>query len=107
GSVGQAVIAARATGPAPSTSTAALWRGPCCRPRGWKWNSNWRRALPNSPAPPHGAIRSRPGRKPEPQQGPGETRNPAMNAMWRWVDPRVAKVRLADLRAYLLARGWK
>jgi hypothetical protein len=30
-----------------------------------------------------------------------------MSEMGRWVDPRVAKVRLADLRAYLLARGWK
>ena len=30
-----------------------------------------------------------------------------MNEMWRWVDPRVEQVRLADLRAYLLARGWK
>jgi hypothetical protein len=27
--------------------------------------------------------------------------------MWRWVDPRVEKVRLEDLRAYLLTRGWK
>jgi hypothetical protein len=26
---------------------------------------------------------------------------------WRWVDPRVRAVRLADLRAYLLGRGWK
>jgi hypothetical protein len=26
---------------------------------------------------------------------------------WRWVDPRVASVRLADARAYLLGRGWK
>ncbi|HKI32730.1 MAG TPA: hypothetical protein VKA46_12835 [Gemmataceae bacterium] len=30
-----------------------------------------------------------------------------MNELWRWVDPRVEKVRLGDLRAYLLARGWK
>jgi len=30
-----------------------------------------------------------------------------MNEMWRWVDPRVEQVRLADLRAYLLGRGWK
>jgi hypothetical protein len=30
-----------------------------------------------------------------------------MSEMWRWVDPRVEKVRLADLRAYLLAQGWK
>jgi hypothetical protein len=26
---------------------------------------------------------------------------------WRWVDPRVRSVRVADLRAYLLGRGWK
>jgi hypothetical protein len=25
---------------------------------------------------------------------------------WRWVDPRIEAVRLADLRAYLAARGW-
>ena len=30
-----------------------------------------------------------------------------MNEMWRWVDPRVEQVRLADLRAYLLSLGWK
>jgi hypothetical protein len=30
-----------------------------------------------------------------------------MNEMWRWVDPRVEQVRLADLRAYLRAHGWK
>jgi len=30
-----------------------------------------------------------------------------MNEMWRWVDPRVEHVRLADLRAYLVAHGWK
>ena len=30
-----------------------------------------------------------------------------MSELWRWVDPRVEKVRLADLRAYLLAHGWK
>jgi hypothetical protein len=30
-----------------------------------------------------------------------------MNEMWRWVDPRVEQVRLADLRAYLEGRGWK
>ncbi len=28
-----------------------------------------------------------------------------MNA-WRWVDPRVRQVKVADLKAYLLARGW-
>jgi hypothetical protein len=26
---------------------------------------------------------------------------------WRWVDPRVAGVRVADIRAYFLARSWK
>ena len=26
---------------------------------------------------------------------------------WRWVDPRVDTVRLADLRAYFLQKGWK
>jgi hypothetical protein len=26
---------------------------------------------------------------------------------WRWVDPRVKLVRVAELRAYLLGRGWK
>jgi hypothetical protein len=26
---------------------------------------------------------------------------------WRWVDPRVSSVRVADVRAYLLGRGWK
>jgi hypothetical protein len=26
---------------------------------------------------------------------------------WRWVDPRVARVRVADIRAYFLGRGWK
>jgi hypothetical protein len=25
---------------------------------------------------------------------------------WRWVDPRVQRVRVADLQAYLLGRGW-
>jgi hypothetical protein len=30
-----------------------------------------------------------------------------MNEMWRWVDPRVEQVRLVDLRAYLVSRGWK
>ena len=25
---------------------------------------------------------------------------------WRWVDPRVDKVRSADLRAYFLRKGW-
>jgi hypothetical protein len=26
---------------------------------------------------------------------------------WRWVDPRVRSVRVADVQAYLLGRGWK
>jgi len=26
---------------------------------------------------------------------------------WRWVDPRIEAVRLADLRAYFAGRGWK
>jgi hypothetical protein len=26
---------------------------------------------------------------------------------WRWVDPRVQSVRVADLKKYLLGRGWK
>jgi hypothetical protein len=26
---------------------------------------------------------------------------------WRWVDPRVRDVRVADIRGYLLPRGWK
>lgn len=26
---------------------------------------------------------------------------------WRWVDPRVAQVRPAAARAYLLSRGWR
>ncbi len=26
---------------------------------------------------------------------------------WRWVDPRVSSVRLADVHAYFLRRGWK
>ncbi len=26
---------------------------------------------------------------------------------WRWVDPRVGSVRVADVQAYLLGRGWK
>ena len=30
-----------------------------------------------------------------------------MTELGRWVDPRVEKVRLADLRTYLLAHGWK
>jgi hypothetical protein len=30
-----------------------------------------------------------------------------MNEMWRWVDPRVDFVHLADLQSYLLAHGWK
>jgi hypothetical protein len=30
-----------------------------------------------------------------------------MSEMWRWVDPRVEKVRLDDLRAYLQKRGWR
>ena len=25
---------------------------------------------------------------------------------WRWVDPRVQRVRVADLQAYFLGRGW-
>ncbi|HZY84397.1 MAG TPA: hypothetical protein VFE78_06180 [Gemmataceae bacterium] len=25
---------------------------------------------------------------------------------WRWVDPRALQVRVADLKAYLLGRGW-
>jgi hypothetical protein len=25
---------------------------------------------------------------------------------WRWVDPRVAQVRVAGAKAYLLSRGW-
>src|SRR5436305_1310426 len=25
---------------------------------------------------------------------------------WRWVDPQVQQVRLADVQAYLLGRGW-
>ena len=29
-----------------------------------------------------------------------------MNA-WRWVDPRVASVRLAAVRDYLVGRGWQ
>jgi hypothetical protein len=30
-----------------------------------------------------------------------------MNNMDRWVDPRVAQVRTADVQRYLVARGWK
>lgn len=26
---------------------------------------------------------------------------------WRWVDPRIGGVRVADVRAYFLARGWQ
>jgi hypothetical protein len=26
---------------------------------------------------------------------------------WRWVDPRIGQVRLANVRAYFLGRGWK
>src|SRR5262249_53973411 len=26
---------------------------------------------------------------------------------WGWVDPRVRQVRVANIRAYLLGRGWK
>jgi hypothetical protein len=26
---------------------------------------------------------------------------------WRWVDPRVASVRLAEVRTYLSSRGWQ
>jgi hypothetical protein len=26
---------------------------------------------------------------------------------WRWVDPRVRLVRVANIQAYLLGRGWK
>jgi hypothetical protein len=25
---------------------------------------------------------------------------------WRWVDPRIAAVRVADVQAYFLSRGW-
>jgi hypothetical protein len=30
-----------------------------------------------------------------------------VSELWRWIDPRVENVRLADLRAYLLAHGWQ
>jgi hypothetical protein len=26
---------------------------------------------------------------------------------WRWVDPRIEQVRVADLKAYFLRRGWR
>jgi hypothetical protein len=26
---------------------------------------------------------------------------------WRWVDPRIERVRVTDLQAYFLSRGWK
>jgi hypothetical protein len=26
---------------------------------------------------------------------------------WRWVDPRIERVRVSDLQAYFLSRGWK
>src|SRR5207244_7569561 len=39
--------------------------------------------------------------------GPGEKRTSPMNELWRWIDPRVDQVALADLRSYLLGHGWK
>jgi hypothetical protein len=30
-----------------------------------------------------------------------------INNMYRWVDPRVDSVRVADMRSYLARRGWK
>jgi hypothetical protein len=27
--------------------------------------------------------------------------------LWRWVDPRIHSVRVADVRLYLLGRGWQ
>jgi hypothetical protein len=30
-----------------------------------------------------------------------------VNDLGRWVDPRVCSVRVADVRAYLLQRGWR
>lgn len=30
-----------------------------------------------------------------------------LNSLRRWVDPRVATVRVADVQAYLQQRGWK
>lgn len=26
---------------------------------------------------------------------------------WRWLDPRIADVRLADVQSYLLSQGWQ
>src|SRR5262249_25292781 len=72
GSVGRVAIAARATGPPRSISTAVLWRGRCRGIRGQRRNSNSPNALPKSPArlspPPQGGVGSRRGPRPEPQK---------------------------------------